>query len=114
VFGNDYPTSDGTGVRDYIHVMDLAEGHMAALQYLQKNAGWHGFNLGTGKGRSVLEMIRAFESASGQAVPFNLVPRRVGDVAACYAKADKARELLGWSAKRDLASMCESTWNFHN
>ena len=112
VFGNDYPTSDGTGVRDYIHVMDLAEGHLAALQYLQKNAGWHGFNLGTGKGRSVLEMIRAFESASGQAVPFNVVPRRVGDVAACYAKAAKACELLGWSAKRDLASMCESTWNF--
>jgi UDP-glucose 4-epimerase len=114
VFGNDYPTLDGTGVRDYIHVMDLAEGHLAALQYLQKNAGWHGFNLGTGKGRSVLEMIRAFESASGQAVPVKVVPRRVGDVAACYAKADKARELLGWSAKRDLASMCESTWNFHN
>jgi UDP-glucose 4-epimerase len=110
VFGNNYPTSDGTGVRDYIHVMDLAEGHMAALQYLQKNAGWHGFNLGTGKGRSVLEMIRAFESASGQAVPFNVVPRRIGDVAACYAKAAKAFELLGWSAKRDLASMCESTW----
>ena len=114
VFGNDYPTLDGTGVRDYIHVMDLAEGHLAALQYLQKNAGWHAFNLGTGKGRSVLEMIRAFESASGQAVPVKVVPRRVGDVAACYAKADKARELLGWSAKRDLASMCESTWKFHN
>jgi UDP-glucose 4-epimerase len=92
--------------------MDLAEGHLTALQYLQKNAGWHGFNLGTGKGRSVLEMIRAFESASGQAVPFKVVPRRVGDVAACYAKAAKACELLGWSAKRDLASMCESTWNF--
>jgi len=114
VFGNDYSTSDGTGVRYYIHVMDLAEGHLAALQYLQKNAGWHGFNLGTGKGRSVLEMIRAFESASGQAVPFNVAPRRVGDVAACFAKAAKASELLGWSAKRDLASMCESTWNFQN
>ena len=110
VFGNDYPTSDGTGVRDYIHVMDLAEGHLAALQYLQKNEGWHSFNLGTGRGSSVLEMIRAFEAASGRAVPFNVVPRRAGDVAACYAKSDKARELLGWSAKRDLVSMCESTW----
>jgi len=110
VFGDDYPTSDGTGVRDYIHVMDLAEGHLAALQYLQKNEGWHSFNLGTGRGSSVLEMIRSFEAASGRAVPFNVVPRRVGDVAACYAKADKARELLGWSAKRDLESMCESTW----
>jgi UDP-glucose 4-epimerase len=94
--------------------MDLAEGHLAAIQYLQKNAGCHGFNLGTGKARSVLEMIRAFESASGQAVPFNVFPRRVGDVAACYAKADKAHELLGWSAKRDLVFMCNSTLNFHN
>jgi len=114
VFGNDYSTSDGTGVRYYIHVMDLAEGHLAALQYLQKNAGWHGFNLGTGKGCSVLEMIRAFDSASGQAVPFNVVPRRVGDLAACNAKAAKACELLGWRAKCDLSSICESTWKFQN
>ena len=112
VFGNDYSTSDGTGVRDYIHVMDLADGHLAALHYLQKNEGWHSFNLGTGRGSSVMQMIRAFEAASGQGVPFKVVPRRIGDVAACYAKADKALELLGWSAKRDLASMCGSTWRF--
>jgi UDP-glucose 4-epimerase len=114
VFGNDYPTSDGTGVRDYIHVMDLAEGHLTALQYLQKNEGWHSFNLGTGQGSSVLQMIRAFEAASGLEVPFETGPRRAGDVAACYAKADKARQLLGWSATRDLASMCQSAWNFQN
>jgi len=114
VFGNDYPTPDGTGVRDYIHVMDLAEGHLAALQYLSGRAGWHCFNLGTGQGNSVLQMIRAFEAASGQVIPFEMGPRRAGDVAACYAKVDKARELLSWIAKRDLASMCESTWNFQN
>jgi UDP-glucose 4-epimerase len=114
VFGSDYPTADGTGVRDYIHVMDLAEGHLAALQYLHKHAGWQSLNLGTGQGFSVLQMIRAFEVASGQVVPFEVGPRRAGDVAACYANADKARELLGWSATRDLAAMCKSTWNYQN
>jgi UDP-glucose 4-epimerase len=110
VFGNDYPTPDGTGVRDYIHVMDLAEGHLAALQYLPTHAGWHSFNLGTGQGSSVLEMIRAFEAASGKVVSFKVASRRAGDVAACYAKADKARELLGWTEQRTLADMCSSTW----
>jgi UDP-glucose 4-epimerase len=114
VFGSDYPTADGTGVRDYVHVMDLAEGHLAALQYLPKHAGWQSFNLGTGHGISVLQLIHAFEAASGQVVPLELGPRRAGDVAACYANADNARELLGWRAKRDLASMCESTWNFQS
>jgi UDP-glucose 4-epimerase len=112
VFGNDYPTNDGTGVRDYIHVMDLAEGHLAALKFLQKQAGWHAVNLGTGRGYSVLEMVRAFEVASGRPVPFQITPRRPGDIATCYAKVDKAAELLGWRARRSLQDMCASTWNW--
>jgi UDP-glucose 4-epimerase len=112
VFGDDYATPDGTGVRDYIHVMDLAEGHLAALDYLGSHAGWHAINLGTGKGTSVLEMIRAFEFASGRPVPYRVVPRRPGDVAVCYAKAEKASRELQWSAKRSLADMCHSTWDF--
>lgn len=112
VFGNDYSTPDGTGVRDYIHVMDLVEGHLAALDYLQGRTGWHAFNLGTGQGYSVLEMVRAFEAASGRAVPFQIVDRRPGDVAACYASVDKARDTLGWQAARTLADMCASTWRW--
>lgn len=111
VFGNDYPTPDGTGIRDYIHVMDLAEGHSAALDYLAHHSGWHAINLGTGKGHSVLEMIRAFEAASGRSVPYKIVPRRSGDVAACYANADKAAQELRWTAMRNLADMCASTWH---
>lgn len=112
VFGNDYNTKDGTGVRDYIHVIDLAEGHKAALGFLANNTGWHAINLGTGTGYSVLEMIKAFEKASGQTVPYQIAPRRAGDIAVCYAKADKARAQLGWQATRSLEDMCASTWVF--
>ncbi|MCL2022086.1 MAG: UDP-glucose 4-epimerase GalE [Betaproteobacteria bacterium] len=112
VFGNDYPTPDGTGVRDYIHVMDLAEGHMAALFWLAEHPGWHTLNLGTGQGYSVLEMVAAFAKASGRAVPYRIAPRRKGDVAACYADPEKARRELGWQARRDLAEMCASAWKF--
>lgn len=112
VFGDDYPTVDGTGVRDYIHVMDLAEGHAAALNFLSKNAGWHAINLGTGKGYSVLEMVQAFEKASCRQVPYTLVARRAGDVAACYADPKKASEILNWSATRTLDDICSSTWRF--
>ncbi len=112
IFGNDYPTPDGTGVRDYIHVMDLVEGHLAALQYLAAHAGWQAFNLGSGAGSSVLEMVHAFEAASGQPVPFDIVARRPGDVATSYASADKARGLLAWQARRTLQDMCDSTWNW--
>ena len=112
VFGNDYPTPDGTGVRDYIHVMDLAEGHAAALKFLSHTFGWHAINLGTGKGYSVLEMVQAFEKASGCEVPYKVVVRRAGDAAQCYANPRKAADLLGWSAKRSLGDMCESTWRF--
>lgn len=112
VFGNDYPTPDGTGVRDYIHVMDLAEGHLAALDYLQGHAGWQAINLGTGQGYSVLEMVRAFELASGRRVPYQISARRPGDVASCYASADQAQRLLGWRARRTLADMCASSWRW--
>jgi UDP-glucose 4-epimerase len=112
VFGDDYDTPDGTGVRDYIHVMDLAEGHLAALRFLQEHAGWHAFNLGTGQGTSVLDMVRTFESASGVPVPYHIAPRRDGDLPAYYAKADKAREQLGWQAHRTLHDMCASTWRW--
>ena len=110
VFGNDYDTPDGTGVRDYIHVMDLAQGHLAALHFLQAQTGWHAINLGTGQGHSVLEMVKAFEAASGKPVAFNIVPRRPGDVASCYAKVDKAQTLLNWQASRGLPQMCEDAW----
>ncbi|MCL2875155.1 MAG: UDP-glucose 4-epimerase GalE [Betaproteobacteria bacterium] len=112
VFGNDYPTPDGTGVRDYIHVMDLAEGHAASLPWLAEHPGCYAINLGTGQGYSVLEMVAAFASASGHAVPFQIVPRRTGDVAACYANPGKAGRELGWRARRGLFDMCASTWKF--
>ena len=102
VYGNDYATPDGTGVRDYIHVMDLAQGHAAALHFLQHKVGFHLFNLGTGKGYSVLEMIKAFEQASGKPIPYRISSRRTGDVAVCYAKADKAATDLGWKATQTL------------
>ena len=110
VFGDDYDTPDGTGVRDYIHVMDLAEGHLAALNFLQGQTSWHAFNLGTGHGYSVLDMVAAFERASGRSVPYDIKPRRSGDVASCYANPAKAAALLGWKATRDLKEMCDSTW----
>lgn len=111
VFGGDYPTPDGTGVRDYIHVMDLAEGHIAALDNIDK-FGCDAVNLGTGIGYSVLDMIRAFERASGREIPYVIAPRRAGDVAACYASPKKAAELLNWRARRDLDDMCRDLWNF--
>ena len=112
VFGNDYPTPDGTGVRDYIHVMDLAEGHVAALDYLLNHSGLLTVNLGTGCGYSVLDMVRAFEKASGRLVPYAIMPRRPGDVAACYADPALAKELLGWSAKRGIEEMCRDGWRW--
>lgn len=112
VFGGDYPTADGTGVRDYIHVMDLVEGHVAALGFLSRTIGWHAINLGTGKGYSVLDMIQAFEKASGRKVPYKIVARRAGDVAACYADPRKASEALNWRATRTLDDMCASSWRF--
>ncbi|MDR3158777.1 MAG: UDP-glucose 4-epimerase GalE [Zoogloeaceae bacterium] len=112
VFGNDYPTPDGTGVRDYIHVMDLAEGHVAALNWLAARPGWHAVNLGTGRGYSVLEMQKAFAAASGQPVPYRITARRPGDVAVCYANPDKAEREFHWRATRGLEDMCLSAWRF--
>ncbi len=112
VFGNDYDTPDGTGVRDYIHVMDLAEGHLAALKFLMQHPGLHTFNLGTGRGYSVLEMIKAFEAASGKPVPYTVAPRRAGDIASCYASVEFSAQTLNWRATRSLKDMCESSWKF--
>jgi len=113
IFGGDYDTPDGTGVRDYIHVMDLAEGHLAAVNLVSaEGAPYEAFNLGTGRGQSVLEMVKAFEQASGLSIKSQIVPRRAGDVSACYAKADKAAQMLAWVASRPLDNMCRSTWKF--
>lgn len=112
VFGNDYPTADGTGVRDYIHIMDLVDGHLAALRRLQEVPGMLTVNLGTGRGYSVLEMIAAFEQASGRRVPFEIAPRRAGDVAVCYADPGAAKEMLGWQARRGIAEMCSDAWRW--
>jgi UDP-glucose 4-epimerase len=112
VFGNDYDTPDGTGVRDYIHVVDLAEGHLAALRYLFERDRSLTVNLGTGRGYSVLELICAYERASGRRVPYEFVARRPGDVAACYADVTLAQETLGWVARRDLAAMCADSWRW--
>ena len=111
VYGNDYDTPDGTGVRDYIHIMDLAEGHLAALSFIQQQSGLHVFNLGTGKGSSVLEMVKSFEEVTGKSIPLKVTARRSGDVATCYAKVDKANINLSWKATRTLQEMCASTWN---
>ncbi len=112
VFGDDYPTPDGTGVRDYIHVMDLAEGHVAALDLLQREGGLQTVNLGTGCGYSVLDMVRSFEKASGRPVPYAVVPRRPGDIAACYADPALAEKLLGWKARRGIDEMCRDAWHW--
>ncbi len=114
VFGNDYPTPDGTGVRDYIHVVDLAKGHLAALAALERDPGIVTVNLGTGQGYSVLDMVAAFEKASGRRVAYRIAPRRSGDVACCYADPGKARELLGWNAELDLAAMCADAWRWQD
>jgi len=112
VFGNDYETKDGTGVRDYIHVMDLADGHVAALKFIEKKADktYDVFNLGTGKGNSVLEMVEAMKKASGRPLPYEFGPRRPGDIAVCYAATAKAAEELGWKATRSLEDMCKDLW----
>lgn len=114
VFGNDYPTADGSGVRDYIHVMDLAEGHLAALRYCQNNKGLLTVNLGTGQGISVIQMIEAFERVTGQRVPFKIVSRRPGDIAQCWADVSFAKQILGWSAERSLNDMCADTWRWQH
>ena len=112
VFGSDYNTTDGTGVRDYIHVVDLAQGHVKALEKLAQHPGAVAYNLGTGRGYSVLEMIAAFEQASGKSVPYRLVARRPGDIASCYADAALAERELGWTATRDIAEMCADSWRW--
>ncbi len=116
VFGNDYDTVDGTGVRDYIHVVDLAKGHVAALQYLenQTQLGFEPINLGTGKGTSVLQLVNAFIKTTGQPVPYSIAPRRPGDIASCYASSDKAKSLLGWQAEFDIERMCTDTWRWQS
>src|SRR5438105_1372562 len=114
VYGNDYDTPDGTGVRDYIHVVDLAEGHVAALRYLLDRQRSITANLGTGRGYSVLELVRAFEQASGRSVPYEIVARRPGDIDACYADPTLARDILGWQATRDLQTMCADRWRWQS
>ena len=127
IFGNDYPTVDGTGVRDFIHVTDLAQGHVAALNYLQKRVdlkqtssdkyssiGFLPINLGTGKGTSVLELVTAFSEVSGQNIPYQFSARRAGDIASCYASADKAKDLLGWEATLSITEMCQDTWRWQS
>lgn len=112
VFGNDYPTCDGTGVRDYIHVLDLARGHILALKKLATGSGLVTYNLGTGKGYSVLQMVKAFEKASGKAVPYVIAPRRPGDIAECYADASLAKKEIGFECRYDLKDMCEDSWRW--
>jgi UDP-glucose 4-epimerase len=114
VFGGDYPTRDGTGVRDYIHVLDLAEGHLVALEKLHDQPGVHVYNLGTGRGYSVLEILQAFEKATGRKIDYKIVERRPGDIAECWADPAKAREELGWSAKRGIEEMAEDVWRWQS
>ena len=113
IFGNDYDTPDGTGVRDYIHVVDLAKGHLAALNKLDKEGkGLYIYNLGTGTGYSVLDMVKSFEEITGNKVPYKITQRRPGDIATCYSDTKKAKEELGWEAKKGIKEMCEDSWNF--
>ncbi len=112
VFGDDYETPDGTGVRDYIHVTDLAKGHLAALEYAAENKGFQPINLGTGNGSSVMEVVKAYEKACGKNIPVVVTPRRAGDIAESYAETSLAKKLLGWEAKLDISKMCEDSWNF--
>ncbi len=114
VFGGDYDTPDGTGVRDYIHVVDLARAHLAAISHAGQHQGWQAVNVGTGQGSSVLDVVKAFEAASGVSVPYEIAQRRPGDVAAYYAQATKARDVLGWQAGYDLADMCASAWKWQS
>jgi UDP-glucose 4-epimerase len=112
VFGNDYPTHDGTGVRDYIHVVDLAKGHVAAVGYAMEHTGCEIFNLGTGVGYSVLDIVHAFEKANDLTIPYEIAPRRAGDIATCYAATEKAARLLGWKAEKSLEDMCRDSWRW--
>lgn len=112
VFGDDYDTVDGTGVRDYIHVVDLAKGHLCAVKYNLEHKGCEAVNLGTGKGTSVLQLVHAFEKASGKKINYKIVGRRAGDIAECYANTDKAKKLFGWTAQYDVDKMCADSWNF--
>lgn len=114
VFGNDYPTHDGTGVRDYIHVVDLAKGHVKAIEYAGKNKGTEIFNLGTGIGYSVLDIVKAFEKANNIKIPYVIKPRRDGDIAECYADPTKARDVLGWQAEETLENMCKDSWRWQS
>ena len=114
VFGNDYDTVDGTGVRDYIHVVDLAKGHIKTLEVLDKNPGLVTYNLGTGKGYSVLQLINAFSKASGVEIPYEIVGRRQGDVAECYSDPSKANKELGWKAEKDIDDMCQDSWRWQS
>lgn len=114
VFGNDYPTVDGTGVRDYIHVVDLAQGHLKALDKVLETTGIEAYNLGTGRGYSVLEMVKAFEQASGKQVPYRIHDRRPGDIAVCYADSSKAERELGWKAERSIEDMCADAWRWQS
>ncbi|EJW95591.1 UDP-glucose 4-epimerase, partial [gut metagenome] len=114
VFGDDYDTHDGTGVRDYIHVVDLARGHVAAIEYMQEHKGEHVFNLGTGNGYSVLDMVKAFQRVTGIEIPYEIAPRRAGDLATVYASPDKSAEQLHWRAQYNLDDMCRDTWNWQS
>ena len=114
VFGNDYDTHDGTGVRDYIHVVDLAKGHVAAVDFVQRHQGCEVFNLGTGTGYSVLDMVKAFNEANDLTLPYQIAPRRPGDIATCYADPTKSEKVLGWKAERDLRTMCRDSWNWQS
>lgn len=112
VFGDDYPTKDGTGVRDYIHVVDLAKGHVKAIEFTEKNKGVEIFNLGTGNGYSVFEIVNAFQTVNGVEIPYEIDERRPGDIAVCYADSTKAKEKMGWVAEKSLEDMCRDTWNW--
>ncbi|PHM26920.1 UDP-galactose-4-epimerase [Xenorhabdus budapestensis] len=114
VYGNDYPTPDGTGVRDYIHVIDLADGHIAALNAVGRKSGLHIYNLGTGKGTSVLEMVEAFGQACGKSVPYEICPRRPGDIAECWSSPEKAERELGWKASRTIVEMTNDVWRWQS
>ena len=114
VFGNDYPTHDGTGVRDYIHVVDLAKGHVKAIEYSAEHKGTEIFNLGTGVGYSVLDIVKAFEKANSIEIPYVIKPRRAGDIAECFADATKAKKILGWVAEKSLEDMCRDSWNWQS
>jgi len=114
VFGNDYNTPDGTGVRDYIHVVDLAKGHVKALKKIEENSGVSIYNLGTGIGYSVLDVVKAYEKACGKEIPYEIKPRRAGDIATCYCDASKAKRELGWEAEYGIERMCEDSWRWQS